>query len=57
MDVHTFIAFCEDDNPASIPILEKAGLLAADVTWTSDQGWVERKYSRQIRGTDATSLE
>lgn len=40
-----FIAFCEDDNPASIRVLEKSGFIATDeVIYFPDEGWHERKY-------------
>lgn len=48
LPVHSFVAFCEDDNPASSRNLEKAGLKATSVAFTNSKGWRERLYERLI---------
>jgi len=45
LDVGRFIAFSEDDNPASGAVLRKLGFTPTDDTFTEPtHGWVERKY-------------
>lgn len=40
-----FIAFCEDDNPASIAVLQKCGFTATDeIVYFPEVDWHERKY-------------
>lgn len=47
--VKQFIAYCEDDNLASIAILHKLGFQATDETFSEpNQGWTERKYVKTV---------
>lgn len=52
--VHSFVAFCEDDNPASSRNLEKAGLQPTPVAFTNSKGWRERLYERPKTGPRAS---
>jgi len=50
LQVKQFIAYCEDDNYASIAILRKLGFGATDETFSEpDHGWAERKYIKIVR--------
>jgi RimJ/RimL family protein N-acetyltransferase len=45
IDSCKFIAFCEDDNPSSIRVLEKAGFAKTDtIVHFPDEDWLERLY-------------
>ena len=49
LNVHSFIAFCEDDNVASSKQLEKVGLKRTEQTWLyGEKQWAERKYERKV---------
>lgn len=48
--VPSFIAFCEDDNPASSRNLERAGLQPTPIAFTNGRGWRERLYERPMTG-------
>jgi len=49
LTVDSFIAFCEDDNAASVHVLNKMGLQATDQTFTEPTtGWTERKYEKDL---------
>lgn len=53
LPVHSFVAFCEDDNPASSRNLDKAGLKATSVAFTNSKGWRERLYERPVADAPA----
>ncbi|MFO0920242.1 MAG: GNAT family N-acetyltransferase [Candidatus Saccharimonadales bacterium] len=47
LHIENFIAYCEDNNPASVSVLTKLGFVPTDLTYQEqDNGWVERKYIR-----------
>jgi RimJ/RimL family protein N-acetyltransferase len=44
-----FIAFCEDDNTASMRVLEKSGFSATDIiVYFPDENWHERMYIIEV---------
>ncbi|MCA9344067.1 GNAT family N-acetyltransferase [Candidatus Saccharibacteria bacterium] len=46
--VENFIAYCEDNNPASVSVLTKLGFEPTDLTYEEqNNGWVERKYIKE----------
>jgi len=49
LTVDSFIAFCEDDNAASVHVLNKLGLQTTDQTFTEPTtGWTERMYRKEV---------
>ncbi len=45
LHVENFIAYCEDNNPASVSVLTKLGFEPTDLTYEEqNNGWVERKF-------------
>lgn len=49
LEVHRFLAFCEDDNLASRKVLLKLGFEATDRTFFEPKnGWIERMYLKKF---------
>lgn len=49
LPVRAFIAFCEDDNNASIAVLKRLGFNPTDETFIEPQhGWTERRYILKV---------
>ncbi len=49
LHVNRFIAYCEDNNQASISVLENAGFVPTDETLREpSNGWLERKYTLEV---------
>jgi RimJ/RimL family protein N-acetyltransferase len=49
LNVESFIAYCEDNNPDSIDVLTKLSFQPTDTTYEEqNNGWLERKYVRPI---------
>lgn len=50
LQVRQFVAFCEDDNSASVKVLKKLGFEPTDQVMTEPKkGWIERKYVLKYR--------
>lgn len=48
--IDQFILYCEDDNKASIAVLERLGFEPTNLVITEPtMGWVERKYEKRVR--------
>ncbi len=49
LHVENFIAYCEDNNPESVVVLNKLGFEPTDLTYEEqNNGWVERKYVKEV---------
>ena len=52
LQVNQFVAFCEDENLASIALLKRMGFEPTEETQTEpSKGWIERKYIKTARNS------